>query len=115
MMKDWKSRLKQLDALKYPLLVLLLGILLMVLPGGVRTKTAGAGEEDSFRQLISRIEGVGESCLALSEKGVVIVCEGAEDPEVRLSLTQAIRSYTGFSSDRITILKMAEHERGGKA
>ena len=62
---------------------------------------------NTFSNLLSRAEGVGDCSAALTENGAVIVCEGAEDPLVRLSLLQAVRSYTGFASDRITILKMA--------
>ena len=112
-MSDWKSVLKQVDKFKYPLLVLFIGILLMLLPGSIRSPTQEAAEEPDFAAILSRVDGVGESLLAMSGEGVVIVCEGAEDPAVRLSLLQAIRAYTGFSSDRITILKLAEHGRGG--
>ncbi len=112
-MTDWKNILKQLDKFKYPLLVLLIGILLMLLPGSIRSPTDSEGESDRFSQLLSRVEGVGKSDLLISDNGIVIVCEGAEDAEVQLHLLQAIRSYTGFGSDRITILKMTEHGRGG--
>jgi hypothetical protein len=101
--------LHKLEAYKYPLLILLLGVLLLLLPGGIRSPTAGAEAEarDDFSALICRAEGVGDCAAALTEHGAVIICEGAEDPQVRLSLLQAVRSYTGLTSDRITILKMA--------
>lgn len=103
-MKDWKNKLEQM---KIPLLVLGLGILLMLLPTGAgrdREET----ESDPFPTVLSSIDGVGKNALALSEEGVVVVCEGAEDPAVRLALLQAIRAYTGFTADRISIQKMAE-------
>ncbi len=112
-MTDWKNLLKQLDKFKYPLLVLLIGILLMLLPGSVRSPTRDEAESDRFGRLLSQVEGVGKSDLLISEEGIVVVCEGAENAQVRLHLLQAIRSYTGFGSDRITILKMEEHGRGG--
>lgn len=100
--------LHKLEAYKYPLLILLLGVMLLLLPGGIRSPTPEeAAGDDAFSQLLSSAEGVGDCALALTEEGAVIVCEGAEDPQVRLSLLQAVRSYTGFASDRITILKMA--------
>ena len=105
-MKDWKDKLKALEPFKYPLLVLLIGVSLMLLPGG--RKGSGAADAEAFPALVSRIEGVGECCLVISDEGVVIVCEGAEEPAVRYALVQAVRSYTGFSSERITILKLAE-------
>ena len=38
--------------------------------------------------------------------GAVIVCQGGDDPSVRLSVTQAVVSLTGIGADRITVLKM---------
>ena len=105
-MADWKSIREKLDKFKYPLLVLLIGILLMLLPGSIRSPTEAEGESARFGQLLSQVEGVGKSDLLISGEGIVVVCEGANDAE-------AIRSYTGFGSDRITILKMEEHGRGG--
>ncbi len=110
---DWKKAQTLLDKFKYPLLVLGIGVLLMLLPGSVRSPTSGKEQDVDFAQLLSRAEGVGDSALVLSDSGIVIVCEGADDPAVKLALLQAIRSYTGFSADRITILKMTEHGRGG--
>ena len=39
-------------------------------------------------------------------RGAVILCQGADNAQVRLSIAQAIKSATGLSLDRITILKM---------
>ena len=41
-------------------------------------------------------------------QGAVIVCDGAESPQVRLELTEAVRSLTGISSDHIKISKMKQ-------
>ena len=38
--------------------------------------------------------------------GATVVCDGAEDPRVRMAITQAITSLTGISSERITVIKM---------
>ena len=38
--------------------------------------------------------------------GAVIVCQGADNAAVRLSIVEAVRSATGLSSDRISVLKM---------
>ena len=46
--------------------------------------------------------------MIVSENGVVVVCRGAEDAKVRLDIIRAIGSYTGFGSDKITVLKMAD-------
>ena len=38
--------------------------------------------------------------------GAVIVCQGAEDPSVRLAISDAVSKATGLGADRISVLKM---------
>ena len=38
--------------------------------------------------------------------GAVIVCEGADNPAVRLSITEAVSRITGLGTDKISVLKM---------
>lgn len=38
--------------------------------------------------------------------GAIVVCQGADDPAVRLSVSQAVSAVTGISTDRISVLKM---------
>ena len=38
-------------------------------------------------------------------QGAVIVCDGGDDPVVRLQITQAVSALTGLGADRITIAK----------
>lgn len=38
--------------------------------------------------------------------GAIIVCQGGENPAVRLAVSQAVSAVTGISTDRITVLKM---------
>ena len=38
--------------------------------------------------------------------GAVIVCQGADNASVRLAVVEAVRSATGLTSDRISVLKM---------
>ena len=40
-------------------------------------------------------------------RGAVVLCDGAENAEVRLAVTQAVGAVCGLSSDRITVLKRA--------
>ena len=107
-MIDTKAILKKLDAIKYPLLILTLGVVLMLLPSG---HVSAAQEEEAnaaLEQVLSRSDGVGEVRILISESGVIVACEGAENPKVRLDILHAIGSYTGFRSERITILKMVK-------
>lgn len=39
-------------------------------------------------------------------RGAVVVCHGADDPQVRLSVVEAVMRVTGLTSDKITVLKM---------
>lgn len=39
-------------------------------------------------------------------QGAIVVCQGADDPVVRLQLTQAVSRITGLGADRISVLKM---------
>ncbi len=103
-LEDLRKKLAQFRA---PLLVLLAGLLILLLPGGLGKSEAPA-LEPGLRELLSRTEGVGEAEVLISEHGVIVVCEGAHDPAVKLDILRAVGSYTGFGSDRITILPMAE-------
>lgn len=38
--------------------------------------------------------------------GAIILCQGADDANVRLSIVKAVMSVTGLTSDHITVLKM---------
>ncbi|MBE6983358.1 MAG: hypothetical protein E7435_03655 [Ruminococcaceae bacterium] len=39
-------------------------------------------------------------------QGALIVCQGADDPLVRLAITEAVASLTGLKTDKITIVRM---------
>ena len=96
-----------LDKFKYPLLILVLGVMLMLLPTGSAKSEEAEGNE-RIQQMLSSVEGVGEAQVIISDNGVVVVCRGAENAAVRLDIIRAISAYTGFGSDRITILKLAD-------
>lgn len=102
---------KQIDKYKYPLLALLLGLVIMLIPTGkssvAEPDAASDDSETRLEAVLEKCEGVGEAKVLLSENGAVIVCDGAENPEVRLSIIKAVEAFTGFSSDRIQVLKTA--------
>ena len=93
---------------RLPLMILVLGLLLMLLPGGTREKNSPEKPDDRMQEILSTTEGVGDAKVLISDNGVVVVCSGAENPQVRLDIIRAIGSYTGFGSDRITVLKLAD-------
>ncbi len=39
-------------------------------------------------------------------RGAVVVCQGADDPAVRLAVVEAVCSITGLSTDKVTVVKM---------
>ena len=39
-------------------------------------------------------------------RGAVVLCQGADDARIRLQIMEAVKSVTGLTSDRITVLKM---------
>lgn len=38
--------------------------------------------------------------------GAIILCEGADDPGIRLAVTEAVSKITGLGTDKIAVLKM---------
>ncbi len=39
-------------------------------------------------------------------QGAIIVCQGADQPEVKLAIVEAVSKITGLGADRISVLKM---------
>ena len=44
--------------------------------------------------------------LAPVYQGAVIVCQGGDNPSVRLAVVEAVCDATGLSADKVTVLKM---------
>ena len=163
---------EKLGKFKYPILVLLLGVLLLLMPkstkeaptkptiqDGSSESTALEVQEEQLAQLLSKMDGAGQVEVMLSVRtgvqtiyqmdsqtqsdtqegstssrqdtstvlhgtgsgveipvirqkeapiyqGAVILCEGAENSSVRLSLVQAVASITGLRTDQIAVIKM---------
>ena len=106
-MKETKQILAKLGQIKYPLLMLALGVFLLLLPGKSAPENAAENQDQLLQQTLARTEGVGEVWVITSENGAVVVCQGAEDAKARLDIIRAVYAYTGFSSDKITVLKLA--------
>ena len=91
---------------KYPLIILLAGIVLMLIPTADRRELTPPGAQEALAEILSKTQGVGEARVLISENGVVVACTGAANASVRLDILRAVRSYTGFGSDKITILRL---------
>lgn len=156
---DWLSRYK------YVFLIVLIGVVLMLLPGKEAADDTTIQKETSpvetesleyrIEKILTRIHGVGEVTVLLTvaegEKisyqqnedvqigdsseshrtdtvitvdsqrnesglvrqinppkylGAVIVCQGADDPVVKLAIVDAVAKATGLGADNISVLKM---------
>ena len=94
----------KIEAWKYPLLILVIGI--MLIPTAKKQEPAAPGTQEALAAVLSSTKGVGEAKVLLSEHGAVIVCAGAQNASVKLDIIRAVHAYTGFGSDKITILKL---------
>jgi len=106
-MSELKNKLGKLEKYKYPLLILAIGIAIMLFPSGKANDDVVQGDS-RLEQVLSSVDGVGETQVMVSESGVIVVARGAENAKVRLDIIRAIGSYTGFGADKITVLKMAD-------
>ena len=51
-------------------------------------------------------QGLIQQVIAPSYRGAVVVCQGADDPAVKLAVMEAVKNATGLGYDRICVLKM---------
>ena len=160
------ARKQRINALlgkyKYPILVALLGLGLMLLPSEQEPtepaeppRAVEHSLEEKLETLLGRIEGAGQVSVLLTEKegsqtlyqtdsqtdtddsgsrrtddtvliedenrtesglvrqtlgpvyrGAVILCQGADDPSVKLAVVEAVRCVTGLGADQISVQKM---------
>ena len=104
-----KDLLKTIGKYKYPIIVLVIGLLLISLPKSSNAssdKQTNLNDEERLEYILQRCDGVGDVSVLISENGAVIVCDGADNPGVMLAVTNAARAFTGFSSDKIQVLKI---------
>ena len=107
------------------LLAALAALCILVLAlGGRKTETSAPSTELEARleRVLSAIEGAGRVRVMIAApqqtasafapaatalaSGVLIVCEGADDLRVRLSIEQAAQALLGVESGRIQVIKM---------
>ena len=67
-------------------------------------------EAERIAALLRGVRGVGRAEVLLSREGAVVVCTGADSPQVQLDVTNAVSAYTGLGSDKIRILKMKQED-----
>jgi hypothetical protein len=101
-----KALWSKIEKWKYPILILLAGLLLMLAPGAEKEQTLPPDTQEALAAILSHTQGVGQARVLISGHGVVVACTGAANASVRLDIIRAVSSYTGFGSDKITILKL---------
>lgn len=50
--------------------------------------------------------GLVRQTISPTYRGAVVLCEGADDPVVKLAVVDAVRCVTGLGADQISVLKM---------
>ena len=67
--------------------------------GGERTETVVLSKGGGSQETVTVQE------LSPGYQGALLICEGGDDPRVRLALTQAVSALTGLGADKISISK----------
>ena len=68
--------------------------------GSVRCETVIVTNADRAQQ------GLVQQIVAPENRGAIVVCQGADDPNVRLAIVEAVANATGLGTNRISVLKM---------
>ena len=78
----------------------------------VTDRATSSGERENRTEEKTVVVGTGsdqEAVVRLRRypvfQGALVVCEGADQAQVRLAMTQAVSALTGLGTDRITICK----------
>ena len=105
-MNELIQKLKAARGFVYPLLILLFGVLLMLMPSEKEKEAEPCAGDCLLAGLLRECSGIGDARVLISDKGVIVACEGAAKASVRLDILRAVSSYTGFGSEKITILQL---------
>lgn len=74
------------------------------------TNTADSSERNTDTVMITDASrnqnGLVRQVIPAVYQGAIIVCEGADNPSVRLSIVDAVSKITGLGANRICVLKM---------
>ena len=79
-------------------------------PATDRSTSAGERENRVEEKTVVVSTGSGQEAVVRMQRypvfqGALVVCEGADQAQVRLAMTQAVSALTGLGSDRITVCK----------
>ena len=70
--------------------------------------TSGGAESGSYKTDTVTIDKTGlvKQINPPLYKGAIVLCQGADSPQVRLDIVDAVSKITGLGADRISVLKM---------
>lgn len=97
------------------IVILILAVALINVSGGdkaaISSDTLKSAEELKLTRIISELEGVGETEVMITSdvdgiKGVVIVCEGAENIMVKSSILNVVSTALNIDKNNIAIYAM---------
>lgn len=76
-----------------------------------RTASSESGEDTEHQTVLFTDSNRGESALVTQilppqYLGAIVVCQGADNPSVKLAVSEAVSKATGLGIDRISVLKM---------
>ncbi len=81
----------------------------VVAQDGAATEGGGETRREATTVLVSKGSGAQEPVklqeVAPAYQGALVVAQGGSDPQVKLSLTQAVSALTGLGADQISICK----------
>lgn len=152
---DKQKLIAWISRYRYVLIVVAVGLILMLLPGGSTPKQeqpqqiqeTEADFATELAKILSKIKGAGkvevmlttaqgqETCYQTDRRGedqstvtitdstrnetglirqvnpptylgAIIVCQGGDDPGVRLAIVESVAKVTGLGADRISVMKM---------
>lgn len=152
---DKQKLIAWISRYRYVLIVVAVGLILMLMPGGSTPKQeqhqqiqeTEADFATELAEILSKIKGAGkvevmlttsqgqETCYQTNSRGedqstvtitdsarnetglirqvnpptylgAIIVCQGGDDPGVRLAIVESVAKVTGLGADRISVMKM---------
>ena len=95
--------------------MLLIGILLVIVAMPTKTYTENEEryaleEEMRLKQVLEKMEGVGVSNVMITEEGIVIIADGADNGVVAKNVINVVQALFDVDSHKIKVMKRIQEE-----
>lgn len=95
--------------------MLLIGILLVIVAMPTKTYTENEEryaleEEMRLKQVLEKMEGVGVSNVMITEEGIVIIADGADNGVVAKNIINVVQALFDVDSHKIKVMKRIQEE-----